>query len=311
MVAESKDQAREQNLRWAIEHYLEEQSHFHRVRLITALNDMLEAVQAEYDHALEQQKYYQAQTKQEAEAQKTKTQSHSYYHQFHSWAVSGMKDFFGSTPEQQAQKYAEVVKNRQATLVQLSHTLQALEIEGDQEIVVAVTEEECPAVPIASNSICDLPSNQLELSDLTPPMGFTINGAHTSSQSEYAVSSAGDVNTDGIDDLIIGVRYASPGPGKNRAGVSYVIFGSSLLTHLSKLKLVELTSPEGLVINGAKAGDFSGTSVSSAGDINADGIDDLVIGAIRSTFDKSQAGVSYVIFGSANLSSRGILELAD
>ncbi|BDI17514.1 hypothetical protein ANSO36C_33160 [Nostoc cf. commune SO-36] len=52
----------------------------------------------------------------------------------------------------------------------------------------------------------------------------------------------------------------------------------------------------GFTINGINANDSSGTSVSNAGDINGDDIDDLIIGA---PFAASGAGQSYVVFGSS------------
>ena len=54
--------------------------------------------------------------------------------------------------------------------------------------------------------------------------GFVLKGIDTNDSSGWSVSSAGDVNGDGIDDLIIGARFADPN-GESEAGESYVVFG--------------------------------------------------------------------------------------
>jgi FG-GAP repeat len=77
------------------------------------------------------------------------------------------------------------------------------------------------------------------------------------------VSSAGDVDGDRIDDLIIGAIGASP--NGNRAGASYVVFG----TDQGFPATIDLATDADLVIQRAAAFDLSGWSVSDAGDINA------------------------------------------
>ncbi|WP_442944318.1 integrin alpha [Nostoc sp.] len=147
----------------------------------------------------------------------------------------------------------------------------------------------------------------LNLSSLNGTNGFLINGIATGEPLGYKVSNAGDINNDGIDDLIIGARYASPN-GKDSAGQSYVVFGGTNLGSGGTLNLSSLNGTNGFLINGIAAGDSSGISVSNAGDINNDGIDDLIIGApYASPNGKDSAGQSYVVFGGKNLGSGGKL----
>src|SRR4028119_556500 len=135
------------------------------------------------------------------------------------------------------------------------------------------------------------------LSDLNGSNGFAINGIAANDHSGRSVSSAGDVNGDGFDDLIIGANGADPN-GIFGAGQSYVVFGSNS-GFGAGLNLWDLDGSNGFAINGIAAGDLSGSSVSSAGDVNGDGIDDLIIGArFADANGIDNAGQSYVVFGS-------------
>ena len=140
----------------------------------------------------------------------------------------------------------------------------------------------------------------LDLATLTPEQGFVIYGADAGDYSGFSVSSAGDVNGDGFDDLIVGALLAdAAGNMKDRAGESYVIFGTDTGFGAS-IDLAALTAAQGFVIYGADADDFSGTSVSAAGDVNGDGFDDLIVGAPLADAAgnmKDRAGESYLIYG--------------
>ncbi|MBN3895044.1 MAG: FG-GAP repeat protein [Nostoc sp. NOS(2021)] len=137
----------------------------------------------------------------------------------------------------------------------------------------------------------------INVSTLNGTNGFAINGINPGDDSGISVSSAGDINGDGIADLIIGAPNASP--NGDDSGQSYVVFGSKS-GFGAQLNLSTLNGTNGFAINGINPGDYSGSSVSSAGDINGDGFDDLIIGAQDAgTF----SGQSYVLFGGKNVAS--------
>lgn len=137
-------------------------------------------------------------------------------------------------------------------------------------------------------------ASQIYLSQLNGNNGFTIFNS-IDGNSISSVSGAGDVNGDGIDDLTIGVSSAF-GNGKFAAGKTYVLFGNnggfSPTVNLSKIN-----GTNGLVIHGINEFDLSGTSVSSSGDINNDGLSDIIIGSPGNLFNNSP-GTSQVVFGS-------------
>src|SRR5262249_41713163 len=111
-------------------------------------------------------------------------------------------------------------------------------------------------------------------------------------------ASAGDVNGDGLDDLIIGA-HREDANGRVDAGAAYVIFGKA--GGLSNANLANLAPSDGFRIIGAAAGDNTGYSVSSAGDFNGDGFADILVGAPDADPNGSTRGGSvYVIYGKAS-----------
>jgi len=126
--------------------------------------------------------------------------------------------------------------------------------------------------------------------------GFRIDGIDVQDYSGRSVSGAGDVNGDGLADLIVGAFVADPG-GDSSAGESYVVFGKPSNTVVDLANL----GSGGFRIDGIDAGDNSGRSVSGAGDVNGDGLADLIVGAYGADpFGDSAAGESYVVFGKSD-----------
>ncbi len=147
---------------------------------------------------------------------------------------------------------------------------------------------------------------ELDLSDLDGTNGFILTGIDGADQSGSSVSSAGDVNGDGYDDLIIGAHMADPN-GDSDAGETYVIYGGASAPGTNGvLDLSALDGRNGLILNGIDGSDFSGASVSSAGDVNGDGYDDLIIGAWGGDPNgDSNAGETYVVYGGASAPGTG------
>ncbi len=143
-------------------------------------------------------------------------------------------------------------------------------------------------------------ASSIDLNTLDGNNGFVIQGVDEKDRTGSSVSSAGDFNGDGIDDIIIGVPRADLN-GNSNVGETYVVFGRPQGTDFDAiLNLSSLGSNDGFKLNGIDHEDYSGISVSSAGDINGDGYDDLIIGAYyaESLIDNySNAGEAYVVFG--------------
>ncbi|MCI0398832.1 MAG: hypothetical protein L0322_28420, partial [Chloroflexi bacterium] len=130
------------------------------------------------------------------------------------------------------------------------------------------------------------------------PAGVTLFGVDNYDYSGWSVSEAGDVNGDGYGDLLIGA-WKAYGPANSRpfAGESYLVFGGPALP--ATIDLAAL-GPAGVILFGANSDDWSGRSVSGAGDANGDGYDDLLIGAIRGdgpANSRPGAGESYLVLG--------------
>src|SRR6266498_3286370 len=167
----------------------------------------------------------------------------------------------------------------------------------------------------ASATILGATTNQ-HLSGNGSPTNFDVNLTNVRA---HAVA-AGDVNGDGIQDVVVGAPDATftlaPGGGpvqlRTGAGIVYVIFGKAGLSGAIDTG----ASQANLTIFGGKTGDKLGFSV-AVGDVNGDGIADITIGAPGADFPGSAAppaaarndtGAAFVLLGVATLGNPALID---
>lgn len=139
-----------------------------------------------------------------------------------------------------------------------------------------------------------------ELIDSPGDEGVVIYGYQNFADTGKVIDGIGDVNDDGFDDFAVSSRFADT-PDQENNGEVHVIFGRpELLPH--SIQLADINTGNGVagfVVKGNLSGDALGSSLSAAGDVNSDGVDDLIISAeVTDTFQEN-AGESYVVFGRA------------
>lgn len=116
--------------------------------------------------------------------------------------------------------------------------------------------------------------------DLTREEKIVASDADSTDDFARMVSSAGDLNADGYDDIVIGAQ--SDEERGSTTGAAYVYYGSALG--------IDRTQEEKLIGSDTISGDAFGSSSSNAGDVDADGYDDIVV---------SGGGAGYVYYGSS------------
>ena len=138
--------------------------------------------------------------------------------------------------------------------------------------------------------------SSLDTSSLSGANGFTIKGYPSGFGTNSTARNAGDVNHDGIGDLIIGCPWYKEGSDSS-AGRVVVLFGKNSVFPAS-VQLESLNAADGFVITNTGSYNNLGKSVAAAGDFNADGIDDFIIGAPgKALAGENSVGEAYVVFG--------------
>jgi hypothetical protein len=134
--------------------------------------------------------------------------------------------------------------------------------------------------------------------------GFRIDGGVAAQNAGLVVAGAGDVNGDGLADVIVGA-YPADQNGRQNSGSVWVVFGKRDLAvvHLATL------GAGGFRIDGAVAGDGAGFSVAGAGDVNGDGLADVLLSARFATAHGAETGSAYVVFGKQSSANVDLLSL--
>ena len=109
---------------------------------------------------------------------------------------------------------------------------------------------------------------------------LTLKGTGSRERFGFSVAGIGDVNGDGVDDVIVGAPYYSGGTETGRA---YVFFGGSPIDAVPDLTLT-----------GEVGGDRFGWSVSRGGDLDDDGRPDFLVGAPLANTPGLDAGAVYL-----------------
>lgn len=160
-------------------------------------------------------------------------------------------------------------------------------------------------VVFGSDGIGD--NGDIDLAALMPGQGFTINGGRCRFDGLLgaSVSSAGDFNNDGIDDFLLAMPTAH-GPFieetnslRYASGRVYLLFGSENIGSSGTLDLNELETSGGIAIWGSDNNERVGTNIDGGCDVNADGIDDIIISApgLSTPYVVSGLPTSYIIYG--------------
>jgi len=142
-----------------------------------------------------------------------------------------------------------------------------------------------------------------------PPSIFTLAGQRSGDLLGTSVSANGDINGDGLRDVVIGAggQDGPIGDIADNRGAAYVVFGSRNFN--GNIDLNSPTPPPGVTaIYGPQAGGRMGIWC-DAGDIDGDGFADIVIGSDQiNSPTENHLGGAYIVFGAANLPS--VIDLA-
>ncbi len=146
----------------------------------------------------------------------------------------------------------------------------------------------------AAHIVYDAVTGNLTLGTLAAADGVSLATGEPGDDLGWSVKEVGDFNADGWPDLALGAPGGDSPPDTD-AGLVYVVFGRADMSSVSLADVAE--GRGGFVVSGEGFGANAGYAVSTAGDFNGDGADDLLLGAPMTESLNFGAGRAYVVFG--------------
>ncbi len=125
----------------------------------------------------------------------------------------------------------------------------------------------------------------------------SFRGAHAGDESGSALAGAGDANGDGYADWLIGAHFFEATTNVTDTGRAYLVLGKPT----GWLRDTDLSDADVandiLAFDGETNGDEAGTAVAGGGDLNGDGLADLLFGAPGNDDNGDGAGKAYMVLG--------------
>lgn len=141
----------------------------------------------------------------------------------------------------------------------------------------------------------------VDVTTISGAAGFACDGEVSNNQAGGAVSPAGDVNGDGIDDLLIGARFNFAVGGG--LGNAYVVYGRDT-AFPNVIPLASLDGTNGFKIICPPSANEAGFAAAGVGDVNDDGFADILIGSYQSdTVNGTKSGEAYLIYGQSTFTA--------
>ncbi|WP_431268446.1 FG-GAP-like repeat-containing protein [Dankookia sp. P2] len=138
--------------------------------------------------------------------------------------------------------------------------------------------------------------------------GFRITEESPGDRIGFSLATSADMNGDGRPEILIGAFNAAAGSGASDGGATYVVWGRD---GTAPLGLDEVAAGRGgFKILGEAAGDQAGLGLAGIGDLNGDGLPEVLVGAGSNGAGGAYAGAAYVVWGKADGTTVRLAEVA-